>query len=353
MSTILHYYRGRVALHATLRALHVSAGDEVVVPAYTCAAVVEPLLRLGVTPVYADIDRVTLSPLDVQAKVTERTRAVILQHTFGYPAHADVTGVPIIEDCAHIGPGSVPAGRTGVAALYSYEWGKPVVAGVGGTAVVHDPALAAEMQTRYPLYVPPPTGRELLIGAEYLAFRIAADTGVLWRLKTLYRRLVALGMVTGSRTEVPDETAEYGWRMSRAVQLRLPARVAAARRDLDVRRKVFHAYESGLDRIGVRHHPRPGPDAIPLRLPVRVFGKESVLREAAESGVELGDWFRSPVHPFTGDELARVNYEKGSCPNAEWAANHLVTLPIRSSVRPADVNRALHLFDRLKARGHV
>ncbi|GIE87513.1 DegT/DnrJ/EryC1/StrS family aminotransferase [Actinoplanes regularis] len=355
MSTVLHYYRGRVALHATLRALHVSAGDEVVVPAYTCAAAIEPLLRLGVRPVFADIDRDALSPDPAATKklINDRTRAVIVQHTFGYPARIAEVPVPVIENCAHIGPGSIPAGDQGVAAFYSYEWGKPVVAGVGGAAVVHDPALAAEMHTRYPLYTAPPPGRELVMAAEYLAYRLAADTGVLWRVRTLYRRLAGLGVVTGSYAEDPERTPEYGWRMIRGVRQRLPRRVTAALRDIDVRRKVLAAYERGLDRIGVSHHPRPGPEAVPLRLPVRVFGKDDVLREAAAAGVELGDWYRTPVHPLSGRELAAAGYLEGSCPNAEWAAKHLVTLPLRSSLRPADVNRALHLFDRLKARGHV
>ncbi|BCY12809.1 DegT/DnrJ/EryC1/StrS family aminotransferase [Actinoplanes sp. L3-i22] len=338
MSTILHYHRGRVALHAILRALHVSAGDEVVVPAYTCAAVVEPLLRLGITPVWADIDRVTLSPVDLAGQLTERTRAVIVQHTFGYPAPFEELAVPVVEDCTHLGPGSIDAGKRGVAAFWSYGWGKPVFAGLGGTAVVHDPALAAEMQTRYAMYANPPATRELLT-----AGLIAAGLGVPWRLRPHCRR------VTGVR---PTDQ-EYGWRMSRTALLRLPGRVMAARRDLDVRRKVLTAYETGLDRIGVLHHPRPGPGAVPLRLPVRVFGKDSVLREAAEAGVELGGWFRTPVHPLTGDDLAAAHYRKGSCPNAEWAANHLVTLPIRSSLRPSDVDRAIRFFGRLKAKGHV
>lgn len=342
MSTVLHYYRGRVALHAILRALHVSAGDEIVVQAYTCAAVIAPLLRLGARPVYADIDRATLSPVTFADRVTERTRAVIVQHTFGYPGPVEDLPAPVIEDCAHIGPGSVPAGSGGVAAFYSYGWGKPVFAGAGGSAVVHDPALAAEMQTRYALYADPPPVREVLTAALIAANEVSA-LGLPRRLRP------HCGKLTAVLAAHPD----YTRRMSRTAQLRLPGRMAAARRDIAVRRKVLTAYEQGLDRIGVAHHPRPGPDAMPMRLPVRVFGKESVLREAAEAGVDLGGWFRTPVHPLSGDDLAGAHYLRGSCPNAEWAANHLVTLPIRSSVRPAEVHRALRFFERLKARGHV
>ncbi|KUL42102.1 DegT/DnrJ/EryC1/StrS family aminotransferase [Actinoplanes awajinensis] len=327
MSTVLHYYRGRVALHATLRALHVSPGDEVIVPGYTCPAVVEPLLRLGIRPVFADIDRATLvaSPASIRERITGRTRAVIVQHTFGYPAPVrEITELPVIEDCAHIGPGSIDVGYGGVAAIYSYEQGKPAVAGPGGAAVVHDPALAAEMHTRYARYSAPPLRPELTASAEYLAYRLTDELGLRWRC----------------RPQPSD--AEYGWRMSRGVRERLSRRITAARRDIGVRRKVLTAYERGLDRLAVSHHPRPGPEAIPLCLPVRVFGKATVLREAADAGVELGDRFRTPP-----------GYLAGSCPNAEWALGHLVTLPVRSSVSPADVHKTMQLFDRLKAKGHV
>ena len=107
---LLHYYRGRVALHAILRGLGARAGDEVVLAAYTCAAVVEPLRRLGVRPVYVDIDRRTCT-MDLSllpAALTARTRAVIVQHTFGVPvdlkralAVTEPAGVPLVEDCAH------------------------------------------------------------------------------------------------------------------------------------------------------------------------------------------------------------------------------------------------------------
>ncbi|MFC7528300.1 DegT/DnrJ/EryC1/StrS family aminotransferase [Actinoplanes sp. GCM10030250] len=353
MNEVLHYYRGRVALHAILSGLGVKPGDEVVVQAYTCAAVIEPLLRLGVRPVFADIDRDTfgLDPDRVRDAITPRTRAVIVQHTFGIPVPLDhmPPNIPIIEDCAHITAGENDDERS-VAAFYSYEWGKPVVAGVGGTAVVHDPGLAAQMRTRYDRLGPPPPRRELLMTAEYAAYRIAAGTGVLWRLRSLYRRLAGLGVVVGSYAADPAVSPEYDWRMSRTVRWRLPARIAAGRGETDRRRRVARAYRTELTRRGIPHTAAD----LPLRIPVVVADKERALREAAAEGVELGDWFATPVHPLSGAGLAAAGYTEGSCPNAEWAAAHVVTIPVRAGAGVPSIFRHVgFLAGREATRAHV
>jgi perosamine synthetase len=83
----LTFYRGRTAMYALLRALKVGAGNEVIVQAYTCLAVPLPILALGAKPVYADVDPRTYSahPEKIRTLITQRTRAIVVQHTFGIP----------------------------------------------------------------------------------------------------------------------------------------------------------------------------------------------------------------------------------------------------------------------------
>jgi perosamine synthetase len=335
----LLYYRGRVALHAILRGLRVTAADEVIVQAYTCAAVIEPLQRLGVTPVYVDIDRQTYTmDLDrLAAAITGRTKAIIVQHTFGHPVDLErvlaIAGdIPVIEDCAHVTEPDDrgPVGTSGVAAFYSYEWGKPVIAGVGGKAVVHDEQLAKTMRAHYTAYTPPPIRREVVMSAEFLAHGVTTRLGVTWRLRALYRRLSRLGLVVGSY----DSTAspEYGWTMTRAVRRRLPRRTEKARKDLARRTTVAAAYRAGAARYGFAA-PVPGR-VVPLRMPVAVGDKDALLEAAARKRIEVGDWFATPVHPLTGPALEAAGYQPGSCPAAEWAAEHVVTLPVRAGLDP-------------------
>ena len=311
--------------------------------AYTCAAVVEPLLRLGIRPVFTDIDPVTFGPDPdlMRAAVTSRTRAVIVQHTFGVAAPVDrIAGqVPVIEDCAHVTPGVLDTSHS-AAAFHSYEWGKPAVAGIGGTAIVHDADLAAAMCSDYERLTVPPSRRELVMAAEYLAYRAAAGAGAVWRLRSLHRRLARAGVVVGSYAPDPSASPEYGWRMSRGTRSRLPGALAAGRSGLRRRRRVADAYATELG--------RPPSAGVPLRIPVAVADKARTLRAAADAGIELGDWFASPVHPLAGTALAAAGYAEGSCPHAEWAAAHVVTLPVRTSTRPDAVARAAGLLADLE-----
>ncbi|XVV08164.1 GNAT family N-acetyltransferase [Actinoplanes sp. CA-131856] len=344
------FYRGRVALHAILRGLGVSPGDEVIVQAYTCAAVIEPLQRLQAVPVYVDIDRATYTMnLDLLADaITDRTRAIVVQHTFGTPVDLErvlsIAGdLPVVEDCAHLTEPAErgPVGATGVAAFYSYEWGKPVVAGVGGKAVVNDERLAATMAEQYEAYTPPPSRREAVMTAQFLAHRMATGLGVTWRLRALYRRLSKLGLVVGSYAADVAASPEYDWRMTRSVRRRLPRRTAEARKAITRRTTVAARYRAGVTRLGFDV---PTPLMPPLRVPVAVADKRGLLDAAARKRLEVGDWFATPVHPLTGEALEAAGYRPGSCPNAEWAAEHVVSFPVRADVDPHDVECGIDLL---------
>jgi perosamine synthetase len=242
-------------------------------------------------------------------------------------------------------------GSLGAAAFFSYEWGKPVVAGVGGAAVVNEAGLATRMREQYGSFAEPPLRRELVMSLQYLAHRAVSRTGLFWHVRGVYRGLSRAGLLVGSYGD-PRENPEYGWRMTRTVRRRLAGREAWAREQLDWRRAAADRYLAGLGGLGF---PRPAApqdsEAVLARIPVPVSAKERVLASAARHGVEMGDWYGTPVHPLADDELATVGYRPGSCPNAEWAAAHVVTLPVRGSTRMDDVDRALDLLARLKASG--
>ena len=81
-STAVSFNSGRAALMALLLAFGIGAGDEVIVQAFTCIAVPNSVSWTGAVPIYADIDPTyNLDPLDVQKKITKKTRAIVVQHT--------------------------------------------------------------------------------------------------------------------------------------------------------------------------------------------------------------------------------------------------------------------------------
>lgn len=151
------------AIHATLLAAEVKRGDEVIVPAYTWGGSISGILQIGAIPVFADIDKtLTLDPQDVIAKITDKTKAVILVHIFGHPGYCfDLqkicrdAGINLIEDCAQAF-GAKEQGRmvgsfgTG---CFSFSSGKLLNAGEGAVLTTDDENLYDRIlyYTQHPL----------------------------------------------------------------------------------------------------------------------------------------------------------------------------------------------------------
>jgi dTDP-4-amino-4,6-dideoxygalactose transaminase len=139
---------GTDALVLVLDAMEVGPGDEIVCPAFTFYATAEAIARRGATPVFADIDPVTLNldPAEVERKITARTKALMPVHLFGRPA-PDLSGfgLPVIEDAAQaFGAGGI---ATSIASTFSFFPTKNLFAlGDGGLIAVNDADLAERLR---------------------------------------------------------------------------------------------------------------------------------------------------------------------------------------------------------------
>ena len=141
---------GTDALVLVLDALEIGLGDEVVCPAFTFYATAEAIARIGATPVFADIDPVTLNldPADVARRVTERTKAIMPVHLFGRPApvaELEQFGLPLIEDAAQaFGAHGI---ATSIASTFSFFPTKNLFAlGDGGLVAVNDAELGERVR---------------------------------------------------------------------------------------------------------------------------------------------------------------------------------------------------------------
>lgn len=106
---VVPYRSGRIAIANALRLAKVQAGDEVLVPAYHCPSIVEPVEAVGATPVFYRITEDLQPDLDdLLKKMTTNVKSVIAVHIFGLLADlnglrsiCDGAGISLIEDCAH------------------------------------------------------------------------------------------------------------------------------------------------------------------------------------------------------------------------------------------------------------
>lgn len=150
---------GTAGLHLAMLALGIQAGDEVVVPSFTFIAAVNAIRYVGATPVFIDIDPLTLnlSPTAVEHAISPRTRAIVAVHTFGVPADMQTLAklakrhhLALIEDaCEAIGAAidGQPAGSFGDVAVFGFYPNKQITTGEGGMVVTHNAEIAARMQS--------------------------------------------------------------------------------------------------------------------------------------------------------------------------------------------------------------
>jgi perosamine synthetase len=145
---------GTAALHLVLAALGLGPGDEVVVPAFSMVATANAVRYTGATPVLADAapGSCNVSAETIAPRITERTRAILVVHTYGHPvdmdpvrALADRHGLLVVEDAAEA-HGALyrgrPVGSLADAATFSFYGNKIVTTGEGGMVTTQDARLA-------------------------------------------------------------------------------------------------------------------------------------------------------------------------------------------------------------------
>ncbi len=180
------------AIHLALAGLGIGPGDEVIVPECTWVATASPVVQIGATPVFVDIDPVSwcMSPASLAAAITPRTKAAIVVDLYGgMPDWARLetiardAGIILIEDAAEaIGSRfrDKPAGAFGRASVFSFHGSKTVTTGEGGMLVTDDDALAERVnilrdQGRHP------TSRALVteeVGFKYRMSAMQAAMGI-------------------------------------------------------------------------------------------------------------------------------------------------------------------------------
>ena len=356
------FARGRVALWAILRALRVSAGDEVILPAFTCVAVPNAIIYAGAKPVWVDIDASTyvVDPRAVEAAIRERTKVILAQNTFGLSADleriaaaAATHGITLVDDCAHGLGGRYrgrPNGSTAPASFFSTQWSKPISTGLGGIAVARDVDVASRIRA-LERSMPEPSAAGTAILQLLIRARNWAGSGRMLPVgRATYRWLSHSGLVPGSS----NRTELEGTRMPQKYLTRLAAAQASVGsrqlRTLDAqverRRSIGHRYSEWLR----SHNLTPAgerPDSMHafLRYPLRVRDQAAFRREATRARIDLGDWFVSPIHPVV-DDLDRWGYRAGSAPCAEQACREVVNLPTDSSLEERDIDRILDFLDR-------
>jgi dTDP-4-amino-4,6-dideoxygalactose transaminase len=276
---------GTDALVLALDALDVGPGDEVICPAFTFYATAEAIARRGATPVFADIDPVTLNldAEDAAAKVTERTRAIIPVHLFG--RLMDVRplaelGVPVLEDAAQAF-GAPGVAQVGAISTFSFFPTKNLFClGDGGLVAVNDEELAERVRL--------------------LSFHGSRDKET-FDLVGYNSRLDEL-QAAFLRVFLPELT---GWNEAR--------RAAAAR-----------YAELGLGELV--EIPQDEPGHVYHLFVCRSQERDAIREALTEAGIASATYYTTPLH--LQPSLRHLGHEPGSLPATELAAAENFSVPL-------------------------
>jgi UDP-N-acetylglucosamine 2-epimerase len=326
---------GTAAVHCAVAALGLNAGDEVVTTPITDMGALTPILYEGAIPVFADVDPASLNvtAATLAAKLTSRTKAIVVTHLFGLPcemkpiqALAREKGLPIIEDCAQAFFAESTAGRVGTLghiAAFSMQQGKHMTTGEGGIVLTSDDKLARRMflfvnkawgyGDTNPDHSFPALNYRLteLQGAVALAQLDKLEWVVQRRREVAGLLSAALAGIAGVSTPVvPPATQHAWWRYAIMVD---PAIVRGGAVELGKRIK---------DR-GVACVPR------------------YIQKPAFECGL-FADWNNSPVTALplrSADGAARPQpvYRRADYPGTVMALDRVIVLPINEHCTPEHV----------------
>ena len=146
----LAHSTGTAALQAAMFGLKVGVGDEIICPSVTYWASCLPCFSLGATVVFAEVDPNTLciDPKDIERRITDHTKAIVVVHYVGYPCDmdritkiADKHNLKVIEDVSHAQGGrykGCKVGTMGHVAALSLMSGKSLAVGEGGMLTTND-----------------------------------------------------------------------------------------------------------------------------------------------------------------------------------------------------------------------
>lgn len=340
---------GRSALWAFFKALDI-VGAEVVLPAYTCSVVAHAIVLSGNAPRFVDIrlDDYNMDLDAVERAITDRTRAVVATHLFGYPLDVDrlreIVGqaerrhghrIWIVQDCAHAF-GARWRERLvyneGDVAMFGLGISKTITSIFGGMLTTGERDVAGRVRewrdrTFRSTGVGKSAARRLYLLASMVAFQSPVYGFVTWldEHTPLLDRFTKAYHLDGEIVFPPDHLDAMS---------SIEARVGLAQLEIyeDVlRRREAHAryYDEQLNEMPGLQLPPLVAGATYSHYVVRVEDRRAVVHAVSKYGVQLGELIQYSVPHFP----AYARYARtDTFPNALYCSSHLINLPVHAQL---------------------
>lgn len=354
VDTAVSFNGGRSALLAILHSLELPPGSEILVQAFTCVAVPNSVMWANLKPVFVDVDRsLNIDVADAVKKISAKTKALIVQHTFGLPADMEKIlvfckkhNLILVEDCAH-SLGATYQGKQigtfGMAAFFSFGRDKIISSVFGGMAITDNNSLGKKI-TQYQQKLSYP--RYFWIYQQLLHPILCSVILPIYNVLSLGKLFLFILQKIGLLAFPVYDQEKKGLK-----PVVFPARYPNALAGLLLvqlerlagfnhkRRVLAKHYAENLAKSGFTL-PQKLSGAVYLRYNIITYKADELRFKLKKNGVISGNWYKNVIDP-QGVNMDKIGYLKGSCPNAESIAARSLNLPTYPALKKYQVERIL------------
>ena len=314
------------ALHLSLLAAGVGAGDEVITSALTFCAAANAILHAGAKPVLVDVDSTTMNmnPAQLESKITAKTRALMPVHFAGLPCDMDAIieiakrhRLQIIEDCAHAVEASYRGQATGTMGDYgcfSFYATKNVTTGEGGMVLARDAQSAQRIKT-LALHGMTHDAWARFSDEGYKHYKVV-ECGFKYNMMDLQ---AAIGMHQLNRVQAAWERRHALWQRYQDAFAQLPVV-----RPADAPPYVRHAYHLYTLLIDERRCS---------------ITRDEFIARMTQQGVGVGvHYLALPEHPYYQNHLG---WKPADTPHATQIGRQTVSLPMSPKLTAGEADRVI------------
>lgn len=338
------FLSGRAALYFLLQSLELPKSSDIIIQAFTCEAVVLPIIALGHRPIYADIDPKTysMSLKDLQKKITSESKVLILQHTFGITPDREKiidfalkNKLIVIEDLAHgFNYEAMREDRFKTTKLLSFGRSKALSSVFGGAIVTSDKKIAKHLD-QIESQLPHPNNLLIISILWYKPLTLV--------IKSLYDIIIGkiLHMIFNQlRLLIPEistkeKRGEFDFLLAKNYPNVLAILLLKQLTNFDQKskqRSIITSYYNSHFADESPHNIEKNMSLI--RFPILVKNREKLLKTMRRRNIYLGRWYDQVVGPKPL-KLDRVKYNSDSCPIAEDISKQVINLPTLVTDRQA------------------
>jgi len=345
----ISFNSARAGLFAILRSLQLEKNSQVLLQAFTCNAAVNPIIWAGLKPVFVDIDEtLNLDPEDLRKKITDKSRVVMVQHTFGYSANLEKVSeicrkhnLILIEDCAHSLSAKYhgkPVGTFSKASFFSFGRDKIISSVFGGMVVTDDDELAKEIKNFHNQLSFPSNFwifQQLLhpVLTNFVVIPLYGIFGIgRWVLLFLQKTRI-LSKAVHWKEKKGKKVGYLFQKMPNAIALLVLNQFNKLEKFILHQRKIAKLYDENLKDLGFLLA-KGNPERVYMRYSVLTekYDTDEILKKARKEKIFLDDgWRKTPITPSDTDQQ-KMEYILGSCPEAERISKNIFNLPTHINV---------------------